>query len=72
MQPDPPSDEARERQDANVKRTVAVSALRKMRDLVDEWEADTAKARRMTPYAIALICLAVVAVLVTLFVYRIG
>lgn len=63
---------AREQVQAHIQKTVAVSALRKIRGLVDEYEEEDRHARRMTPIGIALLCLAVVAVLLSLFVFRFG
>jgi TonB family protein len=63
---------AREQVQSHIQKTVAVSALRKIRGLVDEYEEEERHARRMTPIGIALLCLAVVAVLLSLFVFRIA
>lgn len=63
---------ARAQQDRNVRRTVAVSALKRMHDLVDGWNAEALLARRMSIVGAALLCAAVAAVLVLLFGYRVG
>lgn len=73
MPPDPELDAAaREKLQRHIRKKVGVSALRQIRGLVDEYEEEERAARRVTPFAIALVVIAVIAVVLSIYVYRIG
>ena len=57
---------------AHIRKTVGISALRKIRRLVDEYEEERRVARRFTPIGIAFVVLGVLAVVAALFVFKVG
>lgn len=70
MTPDPELEPARAQLQSYIQRTVAKSALKKIRGLVDEYEEEERIARRFTAIGIALMVMAVVAVVLTVYVFR--
>ncbi|HUP96216.1 MAG TPA: TonB family protein [Burkholderiales bacterium] len=56
----------------HIRKTVGISALRKIRRLVDEYEEERRVARRFTPIGIAFVVLGVLAVLAALYVFKVG
>jgi TonB family protein len=70
MTPDPELEPARAQLQSHIQRTVARSALKKIRGIVDEYEEEERIARRFTPIGIALVVIAIVAVVLTVYVFR--
>ena len=62
----------RSRLQQHIRRTVGISALRKIRRLVDEYEEERRVARRFTPIGIALVVAGVLAMVAALYVFKVG